>query len=216
MPNPFRKRPSTAAPPAPLAVPPLSTPELPAPAAVEPPEEHLKAAYLAIATCMGSPREVVRKVQEEIGVSADEAKLAVDVARSRMGTLLADENAADVLMFQSLHQIREMRNRFAQVALSPVAEQTVEILGPDPEDPLKGASFRPVTIGEQAAQMKMRTDAAKTSIAASDTLRAIIGKKVNSWADKPSTAVQVNVGLSSEDEELMRRLRMRVDVGGRA
>ena len=207
MPNPFRKRPVTAVtavtavPPAPIAVAPTSSP-----ATVEPPEEHPKA---------GSPREVVRKVQEELGVSADEAKLAVDVARSRMGTLLADENAADVLMFQSLHQIREMRNRFAQVALSPVADQTVEILGPDPEDPLKGASFRPVTIGEQAAQMKMRTDAAKTSIAASDTLRAIIGKKVNSWADKPSTAVQVNVGLSSEDEELMRRLRMRVDVGGR-
>lgn len=211
MPNPFRNRPA----PAPQLLAP--TPErvgLPAPAAPppEPHDDHLKAAYRAIAVVTGDPKEVVRRVQEELGLTASAARDLVAVARSRIGSLIADENAADVMMYQSLHQVLQMRNTFAQVAMSKPPEMTVEILGPDPQDPLQGAQLRPLTRAEVVAEMKMRTDAAKTSIAATDTLRGIIGKKVGTWADKPTAGLQVNIGLAPEDEDLLERLRIRAGV----
>lgn len=217
--NPLR-RPKALTPP----TPPVTIRPAPPPAAKVILEAHdgnedaqLKTAFRALSAGK-SHRDVAVAVMEAHNLPYHQAYNLVTEAKIRIREHIDDEGSVDAVMMGMAARMFDMQERFHAIAMSPIPQQTIDVLGPDADDPLKGAQLRPLTTAERASEIGARAQAAKVAISANDSLARIVGRRSARWADKPAqVAVQVNVGngLSKEDQEVLDKLRIVAAGGGK-
>lgn len=207
MPNPFRRTPPEQ-PPA-VGPPEEVTPEI---VLREDPEEagrHMRRVAKLLASGM-THRQAALALQREFGLDAQAAKERMDAAVARLREAMDDEGTIDAVMYTAAGRLHDTAERFYVLSASPIPERTIDVLGPDADDPTKGAVWRPLTAQELATHVSLRVQAAKASIQATEAVARLAGRRSQRWADKPAVvAVQVNNNaLSPEDLELLRSLGM--------
>lgn len=156
-------------------------------------------------------RDIVLAVMGKHGIPAHEAEEIVAASKEKIRAHMDDEGTVDVVMYGAAARLHAIQERFFDIAMSPVPEQTVDVLGADPEKPLDGAVYRPLTVSERATEVGVRVQSAKLSMQANQALAGIVGRRSARWADRPANvAVQVNVGteLSPQDRETLEKLRL--------
>lgn len=160
--------------------------------------------------------EIVRAIQREFLVDVETAGNDYAAAAKRVRDHVDDEGSIDTIMYSAMGRLHEMSAQFYRLAMQPIPEQVVDVLGPDAEDPLAGAVYRPLRPAERNQEVAARAQAAKVAISAQQTLTSLVGRRSQRWADKPAVvAVQINntVGLSPEDQALLEKLKMPVAPG---
>lgn len=180
-------------------------------------DEQIKTAIRGLSSGR-SHRDVALVVMEKHRLAYHHAHNIVTEAKLRIREHVDDEGSVDAVMMGAAARMFDMQERFYDIAMSPIPQQTIDVLGPDADDPLKGAQFRPLTTSERAAEVGARAQAAKVAISAIDSMTRIVGRRSTRWADKPNqVAVQVNVGngLSKEDQEVLEKLRIVAAGGGK-
>ncbi len=173
-------------------------------------QEAMKKRALVLLSAGKDRRSIAIQVMKEFQVDYNAAQAcvlhAVDAIRNHMD----DEGTIDTVMYTASGRLHDMGARFYNMAMQPIPEQVLDVPGADPDNPLEGAVYRPLTPAERATEWGARIAAAKASIQAHTTLAGIVGRRSARWADKPAqVAVQVNVGgLSPEDAAILERLRL--------
>lgn len=209
--NPRRQRP----PPAPAAVllPPVRQ-TTPAPPVVlehiDEEQEAVKKRALVLLSGGKDRRSAVLQVMKEFQLDYPTASASVTDVVNALRDHMDDEGSIDTVMWRAAARLHDMTERFYQIAMQPIPDQVLDVPGLDPQNPLEGAQYRPLTPAERAQEVGARAVAANVAVKAQTTLTSVVGRRSTRWAEKPAqVAVQVNVGgLSPEDQETLERLRL--------
>ena len=212
MPNPYRRTlppkvtvvDAPAAPAPPVQVEPL-------PQVIVRREDATRRALALLSAGMLDTADVERRLVDEFELDPADARLVLEDVFRKVRDQLDNEGLIDLAMLTTVAKASLLAETFFKQATEPIPDRVVDVLGADPDDPMKGAVLRPLTPAELSAFTGARVQAGKLALAAHGTIAQVVGRRSTRWAPKPDqVAVQVNVGtgLSEEDRDLLRKLGM--------